>query len=147
MHKRLIFIACLVSCLFCFGCKKPKSLAEKGEEKSNTGIIGKKTDEVGEFDPAAGRKVKDPKVKNYNPLNPASSMRVLDSTNQRLAQMGITRAVELFHAAQGRYPKDHDEFMEKIIRENGIKLPVLSGKKEYQYDVQNHKLIVVEPID
>jgi hypothetical protein len=34
--------------------------------------------------------------------------------------------------------------MEKIIKANNIQLPVLPGNKIYQYDVENHKLVVVE---
>ena len=34
--------------------------------------------------------------------------------------------------------------MEKIIKRHKIELPVLPGKRQYQYDVENHELIVVE---
>ena len=34
--------------------------------------------------------------------------------------------------------------MEKIIKANRIELPVLPGSKKYQYDVENHKLVVID---
>ena len=57
--------------------------------------------------------------------------------------MGIDHAVRIFHATEGRYPKDYDEFMQKVIKANNINLPVLPGGAKYQYDVENHKLVVV----
>ena len=50
----------------------------------------------------------------------------------------------MYRAETGEYPKDHDEFMNKIVKRHGIQLPVLPGGRQYQYDVENHELIVVE---
>ena len=57
--------------------------------------------------------------------------------------MYIDHALDLFNATEGRYPKDYNEFMKRIIKENNIKLPVLPGGAKYAYDVKNHKLQVV----
>ena len=38
---------------------------------------------------------------------------------------------------------DSDRFA-AIIKENNIKLPVLPGGKQYQYDVPNHQLVVID---
>ncbi len=46
----------------------------------------------------------------------------------------IASAMKLFKASQGRYPKTHDEFMTKIIKQNLIRLPELPRGKEYFYD-------------
>ena len=54
------------------------------------------------------------------------------------------RKMQLFQAEKGRFPKDHEEFMTEIIKKYNIQLPVLPGNKKYQYDVQNHKLIIVD---
>lgn len=43
-----------------------------------------------------------------------------------------------------RYPKDHEEFMTQIIKANNINLPVLPGGRKYQYDVENHELVIIE---
>ena len=62
---------------------------------------------------------------------------------QKISKLGIEKALGFFNATHGRYPKDHEEFMEKIIKANDIQLPVLPGGRQYQYDVENHKLVVV----
>ena len=58
--------------------------------------------------------------------------------------MQIQQAVNLFYAAEGRYPRDFVEFNERIVKPNNIQLPKLPGGAKYQYDVENHKLVVVK---
>ena len=68
---------------------------------------------------------------------------------EQVAEIPIIQGVQLFHATEGRYPKDHEEFMTRVIKANKIKLPKLSEGKRYEYDVENHKLMIVreEPQD
>jgi len=56
----------------------------------------------------------------------------------------IQHTLDLYQATTGEFPKTRDEFMEKIIKENNIALPVLPFYQEYGYDVPNHKLIILE---
>ena len=65
------------------------------------------------------------------------------SASQRIAQFPIEQSMNLFHALEGRYPKDHDEFMQRIIKENKMQLPEPAKGFAYQYDVANHTLVVV----
>lgn len=102
----------------------------------------KMTDKIGKFDPDEGRKVSDSKGTYSNPITGA--LEVYGPTLERISKMHIEHAVRLYHAEHGEYPKDYDEFMNRIIKPNNIKLPVLPGGLEYQYDEQNHKLVVVE---
>ena len=46
----------------------------------------------------------------------------------------IKHALNLYQAEHGRYPKTHEEFMEKIIKFNKIQLPELEADEEYFYD-------------
>ena len=62
---------------------------------------------------------------------------------QKVSQLGIQHAVNLFQALEGRYPKDHEEFMQRIIRDNQIRLPSLPADLEYQYDLGKHELVIV----
>lgn len=57
-------------------------------------------------------------------------------------EIAIPKTLQLFEAAQGRKPKSHDEFMQKIIREGKIKLPELDEGLEYFYDSQSGELMV-----
>lgn len=129
-------LLCVIGLVVTVGCKEPKN--------SGSGIIGKTTNEVEEFDPNAGAEISDGKMKPTNPLNPAGALNAYGPAVEKIAAMGIDRAITLFHAEHGRYPRDYDEFMKKIIRRYNYELPVLPAKKRYQYDVENHKLVIVE---
>ena len=56
----------------------------------------------------------------------------------------IQHAMDLYHAANDRYPKDLDEFMNEIIKANNIALPKLPPYQAYGYDEMEHKLIILE---
>ena len=101
----------------------------------------KTTDKIGEFDPNAGDEVVKPDVKMTNPIT--GPLEAYQPLVQQIAALGIDHAVNLFNASEGRYPNSYDEFMTRVIKENHIRLPVLSPGLEYQYDVENHKLLVI----
>jgi hypothetical protein len=60
-------------------------------------------------------------------------------------EIQVPQAIAIFQATEGRFPKDHDEFMERIVKENNIPLPVLPQGHEYKYDPESHQLMVVRP--
>lgn len=105
----------------------------------------KTTDKIGEFDPNAGDEVVKPDVRITNPIT--GPLEAYHPLMQKVAALGIEHAVNLFNASEGRYPNSYDEFMTRIIKENNIRLPVLSPGLEYQYDVENHKLLVIQTSD
>lgn len=132
--RRLFWIWSLA--LIClFGC-------EDATKKSPNSIIGKKTQDVGEFKPEAGAVVSDSKVRVDTPG--LAGLQAYGPMVEQISKLGIEQAVNLFHATEGRYPNSYDEFMTRIIKENNIQLPVLPGGAKYQYDVKNHKLEVVK---
>lgn len=45
-------------------------------------------------------------------------------------------AMNKYRGLNGHFPKSHEEFMEKIIKENMIELPVLRPGERYLYDPQ-----------
>ena len=114
---------------------------KKSAKKDPSGIFGKTTDEIGEFDPAANRDVKVEDGTDVNIVTGAAG--AYGFAVRETSRLQIKRAVDLFYALEGRYPKDHDEFMSKVIKANRIQLPVPPTTQEYQYDVENHELIVV----
>ena len=113
------------------GCGEPQ---QAKPAKKDTGIINKVTDDIGEAKP--GAEEADMQAKGLGG--------VYGFAVSEAAQMQMKPAIEMYRAETGEYPKDYDEFMDKIIKRHGIKLPVLPGERQYQYDVKNHKLIVVE---
>ena len=127
--------ALMVVFLSCFsGCQEPQAAAPP---KKDTGIINKVTQDIGEAKPGAQQA--DMQAKGLAAVPGAYGFAVSE-----IAKNQIKQAVDLYRAANGSYPKDHEEFMSKVIKQNGIQLPVLPGGRQYQYDVENHELIVVE---
>ncbi|MCH2202594.1 MAG: hypothetical protein MK102_11535 [Fuerstiella sp.] len=100
----------------------------------------KTTDDIGEF--KGDKQVIKPKVKATNPI--MAPLQAYEPMKQRIAGLGIEHAVNLFHATEGRYPKDYEEFMQRIIKENNMRLPDPAKGFSYEYDVVNHKLVVVK---
>lgn len=127
----LIFLVC--------GCMKP--LDEQVKKDPNS-IIGKKTQDIGEFDPNAGAAVSDSIIHATDPITAPVS--AYGPMLEQISKTHIQHALNLFNATEGRYPESYDEFMEKIIKANNIQLPVLPGGKKYQYDVPNHQLVVID---
>jgi hypothetical protein len=116
---------------------------EEQTKKSPNSIIGKKTQDIGKFDPNAGREVSDSKVRITNPIT--GPLEAYGPMVEQISKDHIDYALRLYEAEHGRYPKDYDEFMRDIIKANNIKLPVLPAQMKYQYDEVNHKLVVVQP--
>ena len=125
-------VVSLIATLSFVGC------APEGEKAS---LKRPTTDQVGEFDPAAGQEVVTPEVKITNPIT--GPLEAYEPIVQKLAGLGIDHAVGLFQAEEGRYPSSYDEFMTRIIKANNIQLPGLPAGLEYQYDVEHHKLKIV----
>ena len=114
------------------GCQEPAPPAKK-----KTGIIGKVTQDIVEANPGAEQA--DMQAKGMTAVPGAYGFAVAQTSKLKIKQ-----AVDLYQAETGNYPKDFDEFMEKVIKRGGVELPVLPGGRQYQYDVEKHELIVVE---
>lgn len=62
----------------------------------------------------------------------------------KIAINNIKHAMDLYHAENGRYPANHQEFMSQIIDANQIRLPKLPYYQEYRYDENSHELKIWE---
>jgi len=122
------------------GCMKP--LDQQVQKTTTSKVIGKKTQDIGEFDKNAGAKVSDSKIHATDPITAPTS--AYGPMLENISKNHIAHALNLFNATEGRYPNSYDEFMTRIIKENRIELPVLPGGKKYQYDVENHQLVVID---
>ncbi len=61
-------------------------------------------------------------------------------------EIEIPKNMQIYHALNdGQYPKTHEEFMEKIIKEYSVKLPELPEGAKYVYDPETHTLMVERP--
>jgi len=123
----------IVTCGALSGCRDTTPPA--GPKKLPT------TDKIGEFDPDAGKEVVTPRAEVTDPIT--GPLEVLKTVRMKLPALQIEHAVNLFNASEGRYPQSHEEFMARIIQENQLRLPQLPDGLEYQYDVANHKLVII----
>jgi hypothetical protein len=70
------------------------------------------------------------------------------ATKERVALMMIQHNMDLYKAEHdGKGPKTHEEFMQKVVKENDIKLPALPVGQEYEYDPVREELMVRMPAD
>lgn len=139
----LRFLLC-IACVTCFGCMKMSSSEDVAEVKSpeerpKPGL--KTTDEIGEFDPDAEQELVDSQVKVTNPIT--GPLEAYEPLKLQVSELAINQAVELFRATEGRYPKNYEEFMARVIRANSIRLPQPAAGTRYEYDVDNHRLVLV----
>lgn len=62
-------------------------------------------------------------------------VKAIFSTEEYLAyNVAVVQALNLFEAENGRRPKDHTEFMERVIKPNNIRLPMLPPGQSYRWD-------------
>lgn len=57
----------------------------------------------------------------------------------------IASAMQLYKGEHGYAPKSHDDFMDKIVKQNQIVLPELPEGHRYVYDPQQEQLMVEHP--
>lgn len=65
--------------------------------------------------------------------------------SQRIHFTNMEHAMKLYRAEHGKLPQSHDEFMEKIIKPNGIELPELPSGQRYVFDPKRGELMVEKP--
>lgn len=69
----------------------------------------------------------------------------LFSVKQKAAlEIQVTQAVNLFRASEGRFPKSHQEFMDKCVTPNKIQLPELPEGAVYQFNSKKGELWVYD---
>ena len=56
----------------------------------------------------------------------------------------IKHSMDLYYTMNERYPKNLQEFMDEIIKPNGIRLPQLPFYQEYRYNEATHELEIWE---
>lgn len=64
---------------------------------------------------------------------------------QIVFRIQIPDAMRLYKATNGHAPKTHEEFMEKIVNENRIRLPELPPGHRYRYYPDREELMVEHP--
>jgi hypothetical protein len=60
----------------------------------------------------------------------------------KIVLLEVQNALNLFWGFEGRYPATHEEFMQKVVKDNNLKLPELPPGQRYVYDPETHELMV-----
>src|SRR5206468_1457174 len=137
---RLPFIAFLLGLMLTAGCLESSS--NPSGDNSGKGIIGKTTQEIGQFDAnKQNQAVSDQKVHATDIITAPVS--AYGPMMEKISTIEIMQALNFFYAENERYPKDLDEFMEKIVKVNNIRLPVLPYRGRYEYNVEKHELMII----
>jgi hypothetical protein len=123
----------------------PQPQAKAPAPKQPEFIVGKRTQEIKNAAPElqkGGAKVATTKItaKDYITLQGNAYVTIVGRTSI----LSIEHAMDLYRAANDRYPKDYDEFMNEIIKANNIALPKLPYYQKYGYDEKEHKLVILE---
>jgi len=62
------------------------------------------------------------------------------SVEHKMIFANVKKALDLYKATNGHFPKSHEEFIDEIIKPNGIKLPELDPGWEYFFDAEDGQL-------
>jgi hypothetical protein len=160
-HSRLIGLVGLAALVAASGCEgkrvsqtkavpqstepAPESAPAPAAAEGGHGfIVGKTTQDIKEntAEVQQGAQVASSKIVAKDPITLQGNAYVVMTGS--IAKDKIDYALKLYQAENDRYPRDHKEFMEEIIKKNNITLPVLPHYQEYSYDAANHKLLIYE---
>lgn len=139
MH-RLLYLTCVCAGVAAFaGCEPmptassppaPVTATESTKAQVGVGIKGRSLDN----ETGVGKMISAP-------------VSAFFAVKERVAfDIQIPQALGLFRASEGRCPKSHEEFMEKIVKANQIKLPELPAGAVYRFNTELCELWV-DPID
>jgi hypothetical protein len=67
---------------------------------------------------------------------------LLNLEQKAVLEFQIPPAVQMFKATEGRFPKSHEEFMQKIIEPNRLVLPTLPDGAVYHFNSEKGELWV-----
>jgi hypothetical protein len=157
LHRRrpiLGLLVVLVLALAGGGCEEERNVAAKPKAQAQAKasapkqpefIVGKRTQEIKNAAPELKKgeaRVATTAITAKDPITLQGNAYV--TIIGRTSILQIEHAINLYHAANDRYPKDYDEFMNEIIKANNIALPQLPYYQKYGYDEKEHKLVILE---
>ena len=119
MNLRLAKFYCAIACspLICFavvltGCDVPPPAAEKPKQES---IIGKTTQDIGEYDPQGDAEIADLQVAaDANPLEAAAG--TYKFATGRMSEFGIDKALQFTTPSTGITPRTTIRLWSRLLR-------------------------------
>ncbi len=159
-RSRCFWLVSLSPLLLAAGCEEPRHVGGQNaspptaaapapppsppEDVSHGEILGKRTQDIRKAEPELekGAQTASTNIVAKDPITLPGNAYV--TMIGRTSMLQIEQAVNLYKAANDRYPANYNEFMAEIIKANNIALPVLPSYQEYGYDEKAHKLIILE---
>jgi hypothetical protein len=135
-----LVIGCFLQC-GCDAFKDPKAKAQAAAKPA----VEQAPPEMEKVKADVGVGKKGASLRGENQLIAGPAVAYFNTREKVVFQIQIPHALDLFNAEHGFYPKSHEEFMEKIVEFNQIKLPQLPDGAKYVYDVDSHTLMVERP--
>jgi hypothetical protein len=126
------------------GCEEETRQTSRPKIKTRE-VLGKTTQEIRPAAPElqqGGAREAVLKVTSKDPITISGNAYVVAIGKIAVGQ--IQHALDLYQAEHGDFPKTYDQFMNEIIKPNGIRLPQLPYYQEYGYDEKEHRLLVLE---
>ncbi len=86
------------------------------------------------------------KGRGYAPGLVTTPVAVYFAARERIVfEIQVPEAMKLYKATSGNAPQSQEEFMQKIVKENQIRLPDLPEGSRYLYDPATEQLLVEHP--
>lgn len=143
-HLRFVPLAALL--VFLAGCEgEPRAKKQAKAKVQPQEILGETTQEIRAVEPEIkqeGAQIASGKITAKDPITLTGNAYV--SMIGKVTIDKMQHAMDLYYAENEKYPKDLQEYMDVIIKPNGVRLPQLPAYQEYVYDAENHKLVVME---
>ena len=141
MHHLLRFLFAGGCCLALVGCEPMPTASTPAEPATSPAMESMKAQ--------VGSGIKGRSLDNETGVGKMISAPVsaFFAVKERVAfDIQIPQALGLFRASEGRFPKSHEEFMEKIVKANQIKLPELPPGMVYRFNTELGELWV-DPVN
>jgi hypothetical protein len=142
---KLISLSALIL-LAAAGCEEETRHTSQTRPKIKTReVLGKTTQEIRPAGPElqqGGAREAVPKITAKDPITLQGNAYVVAIGQIAIGQ--IKHTLDLYQAEHGDYPKTYEQFMNEIIKPNGIRLPQLPYYQDYAYDEKEHRLLVLE---
>jgi hypothetical protein len=163
LKQSTVWRICLLPFLFAPGCEEPRHVpgspraaasSEASAPSNKQGvangviqpreILGRRTQDIRDAKAELQKGVREgsTKITAKDPITLPGNAYVTIVGRSSILQ--IQHALDLFRAANERYPKDFPEFKAEIIQANNIALPTLPYYQEYGYNADEHRLIILE---
>lgn len=135
--KPLLNLLLILVAIGLIGCSKPASPSTAQTQSEPAEVVAQKA--------VAGVGKKGQSLKDNQGIakvisGPAAAY--FNVEQKAVLEWQIPQALQMYKASEGRFPKNHQEFMERIVDANKLSLPELPKGAVYRFDPEKGELWV-----